>query len=37
MDFNCNIMLLSTAVNVQSALVKVVQEIKIRILPAFLS
>lgn len=30
MDFNCNIILLSIAVNVQSALVKVVQELKIR-------
>lgn len=30
MDFNCNIMLLSIAVNMQSALVKVVQELKIR-------
>lgn len=30
MDFNCNIMLLRIAVNVQSALVKMVQELKIR-------
>lgn len=30
MDFNCNIMLLSIAVNMQSALVKIVQELKIR-------
>lgn len=30
MDFNCNIMLLIIAVNMQSALVKVAQELKIR-------